>query len=182
MPKKKQAPTGPNRRLCWQARATASAVAAARNVITGGSVNGRAMVSSLSEIELGWIACAAIFGWIETKAQQAVEEGRSANDTIVEMHRDPGPWEAGAIAATLPQLAAVELDWAKPLNDWRKDEITKFVWSAYRLCNAALAARDEGAADKIVRYRRDTTEREHSAANGGPLMTHDELQEEGPPF
>ena len=55
----------------WQREATAQAVASARYVIQGGSINNLTRVSSLSEIELGWIICAAIFGWIESKAKQA---------------------------------------------------------------------------------------------------------------
>lgn len=160
----------------WQREATACAVSAAQQVVAQGAINDSAMVSSLSEIEWGWIVCAAIFGWIEAKAKQAVAEGCCYEIPIRKMtHRDPAPWETGAIAAVLPSIADLkDIDWTKPVSEWSKDQIISFAWHAYRLTDAALAARDEGATDKIVRFCREIAEREHSAASGGPLMAHNE--------
>lgn len=161
----------------WQSRATAAAIQAARNVVNGEGVNPRAMVSSLSDVEWGWIVCAALFGWIATKAQQAVVEGRGADQAIYSMtHREPAPWEAGAVATILPALGNIEgVDWSKPVGDWSKDQIVGFAWQIYRLTDAALAQRDEGKTDVITKLNLDREERIISAQNGGPLMSRVEL-------
>jgi hypothetical protein len=161
--------------------ATSSAIAAARYVVSE-SVNSRAMVSSLSEIEWGWIVCAAIFSWIETKARQAVYEGRAYDETIQAMPGEPAPWEAGAVASILPALGKIEtLDWAKPMGEWSKEQIVSFAWHCHKLTDQALAHRDEGAKDVVTQLNRAVAEREVSAANGGPLMDREELSE-GVPF
>jgi len=162
----------------WQTRATAAAIAAARNVVNGGEgISPRAMISSLSEVEWGWIVCAALFGWIATKAQQAVCEGRGADEAIYTMtHRDPSPWEAGAVETILPALANIDgLDWSKPIGEWSKDQIVSFSWQIYRLTNAALAQRDEGKTDVITKLSLDRQERIISALNGGPLLSRAEI-------
>lgn len=166
----------------WQARATQSAIDAAKAVISDG-INGRAMISSLSDIEWGWIAAASIFAWIKTKAEQAVEEGVSAEIPIRTMtHRDPAPWEAGAISTILPSLGNLEgVDWSKPVGEWSKDQIVSFAWQIYRLSDGAIQARNDGAADKIVqRLSQPQMERENSAAHGGPLMDRKELDDDIP--
>lgn len=166
----------------WQREATHAAAVSARQIATGENINGRAMVSSLSEIEWGWIVCAAIFAWIRTKAEQAVAEGKDYDMTIRAMsNRDPEPWEAGAITSILPDLGSIDgLDWDQPIGEWSKDQIVKFAWSIHRMSNSAMASRDEGAVDKIVRFAREPAERQHSAAHGGPLMSHDEMSQEIP--
>jgi len=167
----------------WQARATQSAIEAAREVIGEHGINSRAMVSSLSEIEWGWICAAAIFAWIKTKSQQATAEGIGYDVAIRTMeHRNPSPWEAGAISTILPALGDLKgVDWTKPIGEWSKDAIVSFAWQIHRLTDAALAARDEGAEDKIVqRLSQPVMERELSAANGGPLLARGELNDDIP--
>jgi hypothetical protein len=167
----------------WDQKATQSAIDAARAVVSGEGINARASIGSLSDIEWGWISAAAIFGWIKTKSQQAVAEGVSAEIPIRTMkHRSPEPWEAGAIETILPALGGIEgLDWSKPVGEWSKDQIVSFSWQIFRLASSALAARDEGAADKIVqRLSQPQMERENSAAHGGPLMSRKELNDKIP--
>lgn len=167
----------------WGQRATQSAIDAAKAVVSGEGINARAQISSLSDIEWGWIAAASIFAWIKTKAEQAVEEGTSAEIPIRTMtHRDPAPWEAGAVGTILPALGNLSgVDWAKPVGDWSKDQIISFAWQIYKLTDSALAARDEGANDKIVqRLSQPQMERENSAAHGGPLMSRKELNDDIP--
>lgn len=166
----------------WDAQATQSAIDAARKVVNDG-INGRAMVSSLSDIEWGWLVAAAIFGWIETKAKQAVAEGCGYDTAIRSMaHRDPAPWEAGAVATILPALGNLTAPWEKPIGDWSKDQIVAFAWQIHRLTDQALAARDEGAVDKIVQRitAQPVMEREHSAAQGGSLLARGELDDDCP--
>jgi hypothetical protein len=167
----------------WDIKATQSAIDAAKAVISGEGINARAMISSLSDIEWGWIAAAMIFGWINTKAQQAVAEGCGYDIPIRTMtHRVPAPWEAGAIETILPALGSVTgVDFDKPLSQWSKDEIVSFSWQIHRLTDSALAARDEGAGDKIVqRLSQPALEREISAVNGGPLLARGELNDDIP--
>jgi hypothetical protein len=130
--------------------ATSSAIAAARYVVSE-SVNSRAMVSSLSEIEWGWIVCAAIFSWIETKARQAVYEGRAYDETIQAMPGEPAPWEAGAVETILPALGNIDgtrLGKAHRANG-RKSKSSLCVALIHKLTDQALAHRDEGAKDVV---------------------------------
>jgi hypothetical protein len=163
----------------WDRKSHSAAVDAAKAVINDG-INGRSMISSLSDIEWGWIAAACMFAWIKTKAQQAVAEGRGYDETIRSMpHRSPEPWEAGAVETILPLLGELELPWDMPVAEWPKDTITSFAWQIHRMVDSALAARDQGATDKITR-RIDVGEREFSAANGGSLLTRKELDDDIP--
>lgn len=167
----------------WDSKATSAAIAAAREVIGANGINARAMISSLNELEWGWICAASIFAWIGTKAQQAVADGIGYDQAIRQMsHRDPAPWEAGAVSTILPALGDLKgVDWAKPVTEWSKDQIVTFAWQIYRLTDSALAARDEGATDKIVqRYSQPIAEREMSAKNGGPLLARKELDDDIP--
>lgn len=167
----------------WDAKATQSAIDAARQVVSEHGINSRAMISSLSDIEWGWLCAASIFAWIKTKAEQAVAEGISYEVAIRTMaHRDPAPWEAGAVASILPSLGDLKgVDWSKPIGEWSKDAIVSFAWQIHRLTDEALAKRDEGARDKIVqRLSQPETERELSASHGGPLLSRKELDDDIP--
>lgn len=170
----------------WQRRATSAAISSAREVVSKDGVNPRAMVGSLSDLEWGWIVCGAIFGWISCKARQAVAEGAgysimSTDAAIRTMtHRTPAPWEAGAVETTLPALSEIEVPWDKPIGEWSKAQVVAFAWHAHKLVDGALASRDEGAVDVITQLNRGLSERELSAANGGPLMTRDEMNDEIP--
>lgn len=167
----------------WDAKATQSAIDAARAVVGEHGINSRVMIQSLSDIEWGWIAAASIFAWIKTKSEQATAEGIGYDVAIRTMaHRDPAPWEAGAVGTILSALGDLEgVDWSKPIGEWSKDAIISFAWQIHRLTDAALAARDQGAGDKIVqRLSQPVMERELSAANGGPLLARGELNDDIP--
>ena len=71
----------------WMAKATRSAIDAARSVITENDISGRAMIGSLNELEWGWIAMASVFAWIKTKSEQAVAEGVGYDQTIRAMQQ-----------------------------------------------------------------------------------------------
>ncbi|WP_155255191.1 hypothetical protein [Bradyrhizobium elkanii] len=167
----------------WQVRATESAIAACRDLLKGG-INSRATLASLGNIEWGWIAAASVFAWIKVRAEQAVAEGISPEVTIRTMsHQVPGPWEAGAIESILPALGDIKgVDWSKPVGFWSKQEIIRFAFHINILVNKALAARDKAQVGAIVTSNKDTVERLHSAANGGPLMSHAEIHDEDIPF
>jgi hypothetical protein len=55
----------------------------------------------------------------------------------------PDPWDAGAVAAILPQLADLPgIDWGKPLADWSRETMTDFLTKAMALVRQAVIARD----------------------------------------
>jgi hypothetical protein len=166
----------------WQMAATQAAITAVRGVINKDGINQRAMIGSLSDLELGWMVAAAVFAWIKTKAQQAVAEGEHYDHKIRTMtYRDMEPWEIGAVEAALPGLAELTgVDWSKPIGDWSKEEMARLMWRAHRLTDSALAARDNGAFGKLVKFSKEKIEREISAARGGSLMTQDEMSDEIP--
>ncbi len=165
----------------WMAKATQSAIDGARDGAS--SINGRAMISSLSELEWGWIVMGAVSGWIISKAKQAVAEGIGYNKAITDMPtRDPAPWESGAVETILPSLGGLPgVDWTKPIGEWSKDQIVLFAWQIHRLVNVALMARDVGETDKIVQnIEKSVAERELSAKNGGPLLDRKEMNDDIP--
>ena len=166
----------------WDVKATQSAIDAARQVVSGDGINARATIGSLSEIEWGWLVAAAIFAWIKTKSQQAVAEGCGYDEPIRSMpSRDPDPWEAGAVETILPALGDLALPWEKPIAEWPKPVITDFSWRIHKLVEDALAKRDTGAGCTIARkLSQNETERELSAAHGGPLLARTELNDNIP--
>ena len=124
-----------------------------RDVIGEHGINGRSMISSLNELEWGWIACAAVFAWIRTRSEQAVAEGVGYDQAIRAMPgRVPQPWDAGAVTAILPALGELQgIDWDKPIGDWSKDQMVSFIWQSHCLVEQALSyVRDEGAECKIT--------------------------------
>src|SRR5262249_14504740 len=111
----------------WQARATAAAIAAARKLATeGAAINKNVPVGRLGDVEWGWIIAAILFTWISTRAEQAAVEELNTEQTIRMTGLDRNPWDAGAIAAILPELADIKVDWSKPLCEWPKESIVDF--------------------------------------------------------
>ena len=137
----------------WMERATRSAIEAARAVTSDGAINGKAALNSLSDLEWGWLATAAIFAWIRTKSEQAVAEGIGYDHAIMAMPGHvPSPWDAGAVKSILPALAEIEgIDWDKPVGEWPQDQVIGFAWKCHQLIGTALGMRDLGAEDKLTR-------------------------------
>ena len=168
----------------WAAKATRSAIDAARDVIGEHGINGRSMISSLNELEWGWIACAAVFAWIRTKSEQAVAEGVGYDQAIRAMPgRVPQPWDAGAVSSILPALGDLDVPWDKPISEWSKEQMVSFIWQSHCLVEQALSCRDEGAECKITMDASQAkAERELSARNGGPLLSRKEVSDADIPF
>jgi hypothetical protein len=165
----------------WQRRATAAAIAAARGVVQlDGPIPPATPIGRLSDTEWGWILAAMLFAWISKRAEQAAAEQLDTERCIRMTALDPHPWDAGAVAAILPDLAdaCAGLDWVKPLAAWPKDDIVEFLLKAMPLIRKAMIARD--LSDKGVSRRSSaaTIARQANAAAGGPLMTPDELNDE----
>lgn len=135
----------------WQDKATAAAVAGARKIVTlnNASIPAMTPVGKLSEQQWGWVITAAIFGWIQTRCEQAVEEKLDQEEAVRLTGLNPSPCDVAAVTSILPTLAdGTAIDWTLPLKAWSKDDMTNFLLMAMRLINAAEAARDSG---KILR-------------------------------
>ena len=130
----------------WQERATAAAITAARRLVSGnGPIRATTPIGRLSDIEWGWIVAAVIFAWIAARAEQATVEGVDTERAIRMTGYDPDPWDAGAIATILPQLADTPgVDWTTPLADWPRDTMVAFLTTALALVGKATIARDFG--------------------------------------
>ena len=165
----------------WQRDATAAAIEAARGVVQmDGPIPPGTPVGRLSDTEWGWILAAMLFAWISKRAEQASCEQLDTEQTIRLTALDPEPWNAGAVAAILPELASTctGIDWAQPLTAWPKDTMVEFLLTAMRLIRKATIARD--LSDKGVSRQSgaSTIARQANAAAGGPLMTPDEWNDE----
>ncbi len=57
---------------------------------------------------------------------------------------DPDPWDAGAVAAILPELADAcpGIDWSKPLAAWPRETMVEFLLQRLPLIRKAVIARD----------------------------------------
>jgi hypothetical protein len=165
----------------WQRRATAAAIEAARGVVKmDGPIPPATPIGRLSDIEWGWVLAAMLFAWVSKRAEQAAAEQLDTEQTIRLTALDPEPWDAGAVAAILPELADAcsVIDWAQPLTAWPRDIMVEFLLTAMRLIRRATIARD--LSDKGVTRQSSASAiaRQANAAAGGPLMTPDELNDE----
>jgi hypothetical protein len=102
-------------------------------------------IGRLSDVEWGWIVAAMIFGWIATRAEQATAEGLDTERAIRLTGYDTNPWDAGAVATILPELAdETTIDWSKPLEAWSRETMISFLVTALALVRKATLARDSG--------------------------------------
>jgi hypothetical protein len=164
----------------WQRNATAAAIAAARQVIQAdGPIPPGTPVGRLSDAEWGWIVAGVLFAWIGKRAEQAVAQEIDTERLVRMTALDPEPWDAGAVAVILPDLAdaCAGLDWSKPLAAWSRDDIIEFLLKAMPLIRKAMIARD--LSDKGITRKSSAAAiaRQANAAAGGPLMTPDELND-----
>ena len=164
----------------WQRDATAAAITAMRGVVRmDGPIPPGTPVGRLGEAELGWMLSAGLFAWISKRAEQATAEQIDTEQCVRMIALDPQPWDTGAVAAILPDLADAcsGLDWSKPLTLWPRDDIIEFLLKAMPLIRKAMIARD--LSDKGITRQSSaaTIARQANAAAGGPLMEPGELNE-----
>src|SRR5262249_39161039 len=115
------------------------------------------------------------------RAEQAVAEQLDSEQTIRLTALDPQPWDTGAVAAILPELAdacADVVDWSKPLAQWPREVIIEFLLKAMPLIRKATIARDLSEKGVTRNSRADVIARQANAAAGGPLMVPDEFNDE----
>jgi hypothetical protein len=136
----------------WQAKATEAAIAAARKIALNSSgLPPMTPVGRLSDLQWGWLVTAAIFGWIQTRCEQAIAEGLDQEEAVRLTGLSPSPCEVAVVRSILPTLAdQAAIDWSQPLEACSKDIMVNFLLLAWRLITAAEIARDPGAS-KIIR-------------------------------
>jgi hypothetical protein len=169
----------------WTKRASLAAVAEARKAIKDdGAIPPGTPVGRLSDRELGWIVSGALFGWICTRAQQAVEEVWDQEKTIRTLGLVPEPWDAGAVAAILPRLfeSCPTLDWARPVADWPREAMIEFLLAALQLLRRAMIARDFSERQLTGGNPAEVIARQANYGAGGPRMTPDEFDSDLLPF
>jgi hypothetical protein len=128
----------------WQRQATAVAIQAARAVVSGGAVPPMTPIGRLSDTEWGWVVAAILFAWIRERATQATGNALNVEKLIRNTGIEPDPWDAGAIAAILPELARPDVDWNRSLAEFSRDEMIAFLGDAHNLIGKAMQARDQG--------------------------------------
>ena len=145
----------------WQARATAAAIAAARKIVLGNPSLKVAQVGRLSDHEWGWIITAAIFGWVQTRCEQAIAEGLDQETAVRMTGLTPSPCDAAAIKSILPELADnAGIDWALPLNAWSQETMISFLLLALELSKNAELARDRVAGTIVRQSTKEDWDRE----------------------
>jgi hypothetical protein len=136
----------------WLDKATAAAIAAVRKIALNSSgLPPMTPVGRLTDLQWGWLVTAAIFGWIQTRCEQAIAEGLDQEKAVRLTGFTPSPCDVAVVTSILPALAdGAGIDWALPLEAWSKDTMTNFLLMAWRLIGAAEIARDHGAGKKIL--------------------------------
>src|SRR5262249_18322665 len=153
----------------WQRRATAAAIEAARAVIKlDGPIPPGTPIGRLSDTEWGWVLAAMLFAWISKRAEQAACEQLDTEQTIRLTALDPEPWDAGAVAAILPDLAnaCAIIDWSQPLTTWPRETMVEFLLTAVRLIRKAMIARDLSEKGITRQSSASTIARQANAAAG----------------
>ena len=129
----------------WQRKATAAAIAGARKIALGNGSLMTTPVGRLSDDQWGWIVTAAIFGWIETRVEQAIAEGLDQEQTVRLTRLSPSPCDVAVVGSILSTLAdTTGIDWTQPLAAWSKDTMSGFLLTAWNLIRKAEIARDHG--------------------------------------
>jgi hypothetical protein len=136
----------------WLDKATAAAIAGARKIANNSSgLPPMTPVARLNDTQLGWIITGAIFAWIQTRCEQAIEEGLDQEEAVRLSGLNPSPCDVAVVRSILPTLAdQAAIDWSQPLQAWSKDVMVNFLMLAWQMINKAELARDQGAS-KILR-------------------------------
>ena len=154
----------------WDDKATAAAIAGARKVVSGASPLMNTPAGRLSDAQWGWIVTGAIFGWIQTRVEQAIAEGIDQEQAVRLTGLSPDPCDVAAVTSILPTLAEqAQIDWSQPLSAWPKDTMASFLMLAWGLISKAETARDHGAG-KILRKSKDWTKEGDDIADVPPPL------------
>jgi hypothetical protein len=143
----------------WLDKAIAAAVAGARRIANNSTgLPPMTPVGRLSDQQWGWIVTGAIFGWIQTRCEQAIEEGLDQETAVRLTGLNPSPCDVAVVTSILPALAGGVIDWSQPLQDWSKDAMVNFLMLARQLINKAELARDQGPGKMLHKSELAVTE------------------------
>jgi hypothetical protein len=138
----------------WLRRATDAAVAGARKIALGNAPLMNTPVGRLTDLQWCWIITAAIFGWVEIRVAQAIEEGLDQEQAVRLTGLSPSPCDVAVVRSVLPALAdQAAIDWSQPLAVWSKDTMTNFLLLAWRLISKAEIAHDQALAGSCANQR-----------------------------
>jgi hypothetical protein len=166
----------------WVRRAYVAASTAGKDLVgEQGPIRSNTAIGRLVDSEWGWIASAVIWGWVKTRAEQASSEGWSLEETVRRTELAPSPWDMGSVLTTLPALAEAcsDFDWSQSASAWSKDDLARFLLTAFNLIQRAIVARDV-AEERLEPVDADETARRINAAAGNSRMTLDELNSDIP--
>jgi hypothetical protein len=155
----------------WQRQATRAAIEGCRKVINDGVIPAGTPIGRLGDIEWGWLIAAVLFGWISTRAEQAIVDDIDSELALRVTGLDPEPWDA--------ELAETPgINWTLPLAQWPRETMIGFLLAATRLIRKAEI--DSDLSDHGITRRSGAVviAREANAATGGPLMTPDEFNDD----
>ena len=131
----------------WQQKATDAAIVAVRKIaLNSTGLPPTTPVGRLTDLQWGWLVTATIFGWIQTRCEQAIEEGLDQEQAVRLTGLSPAPGDVAVVTSILPTLAGQPgIDWTLPLEAWSDDLMVNFLLLAWRLIDSAEIARDQGA-------------------------------------
>jgi hypothetical protein len=146
----------------WQREATQVAIAEARKMAQSPEAKlHNVPVGRLSDTQWGWLLASPIFGWIKTRCAQAISEGLDQEELVRTIKLEPSAGDVAVIHFILPVLAdEVAVDWSKPMASWSKEEMTRFLLTAWQLANGAEVARDEGPGRILKKREGDSRRRD----------------------
>ena len=84
----------------WLDKATVAAIAGARKIALNSSgLPPMTPVGRLSDLQWGWLVTAAIFAWIQTRVEQAIEEGFDQEQAVRLTGLTPSPCDVAVVTS-----------------------------------------------------------------------------------
>lgn len=111
-----------------------------------GYINPRVGLGNMSEPEIAKLAQAAVSGWIVQRSRDLVGDRIFDTNEFLATGEVPEPVDLGPVAFALPALGELveKMGLADvAIENWRKADITLFVWTAWDLVQRAHTIRDE---------------------------------------
>jgi hypothetical protein len=154
----------------WLAKATEAAIAGARKIANSTSLPAKTPVGQLSDSQWGWIITGAIFAWVQTRVEQAIEEGLDQDQAVRITGLSPSPCDVAVVRSILPELAdKAAIDWSQPLVAWDRDTMVNFLLLAWQMIGKAEATRSHGPGKILRETEKDKNEDWATKGDGLPL-------------
>lgn len=130
----------------WQRKATEAAIAAARKIaLNSTGLPPMTAIGRLSDHQWSWLITGGIFAWIQTRVEQAIEEGLDQEQAVRATGLTPCPADVAVVRSILLTLGEnAGIDWSQPVAAWSTDVMVSFLLLAWQLIKTAEIARDQG--------------------------------------